>query len=122
MHRPLRGSISSIFLLAAVWPARADNVPVLHIDELCRGIVSQSTDPLAGGEPTVTFEQCMTAEQDDRAQLKKEWPTFSAADKKHCVAEAQMGGEASYTELLTCLEMARDVRTMQPVPSGRRKR
>lgn len=65
------------------------------------------------------FDQCMDAERQDRDQLRKEWSTFSADDKKHCIVESQMGGEASYTELMTCLEMARDVRTMRsPTPSG----
>ena len=41
--------------------------------------------------------------------MKKEWSTFSAGNRKHCVAEATMGGEFSYTDLVTCLEMARDV-------------
>jgi len=100
--------------------AWADDVPNLHVEQVCRGIVSQSTDPLAGGEPTVGFDQCMEAERQDREQLQKEWPTFSADDKKHCVAESQMGGESSYTELMTCLEMARDVRTLgSSAPSDR---
>jgi hypothetical protein len=25
----------------------------------------------------------------------QEWPTFSASDSKHCIAEATMGGESS---------------------------
>jgi hypothetical protein len=41
-----------------------------------------------------------------------EWSTFSADDSRHCAAEATMGGESSYTDLLTCLEMARDVRKL----------
>ncbi len=45
--------------------------------------------------------------------MKTEWSTFSAADKKHCIAEATMGGESSYTDLITCLEMARDVRKLK---------
>jgi hypothetical protein len=51
------------------------------------------------------------SEQEVREQLKKAWSTFSAADKQHCVTLAKTGGESSYAELLTCLEMARDVRT-----------
>ena len=42
-----------------------------------------------------------------------------------CINESVMGGEASYTELLTCLEMARDVRAMrlqQSKSSGDKKR
>jgi hypothetical protein len=43
----------------------------------------------------------------------KEWSTFSAEDKRHCTAETRMGGESSYTEMVTCLEMARDVRNLR---------
>jgi hypothetical protein len=54
----------------------------------------------------------MKAEQTDRESMIKEWSTFSASDKQHCIAEATMGGDSSYTDLITCLEMARDVRTL----------
>jgi hypothetical protein len=64
------------------------------------------------------MEECLKAEQDDRESIKKEWSQFSAAERKHCVAEATMGGESSYTELLTCLEMARDVRQLKQTPEG----
>ena len=73
---------------------------------------SQSGDPGDVGLQT-TFEQCVQSEQDVREQLKKAWSSFSAADKQHCVTLAKTGGESSNTELLTCLEMARDVRTIR---------
>ena len=40
-------------------------------------------------------------------------PLFRSADKQHCVSLAKTGGESSNTELLTCLEMARDVRALR---------
>jgi hypothetical protein len=52
------------------------------------------------------------SEQAVREQIKKEWSTFTTADKTHCVALAKTGGEASYTELITCMEMWRDVRQL----------
>jgi hypothetical protein len=61
-------------------------------------------------EPQLTFEQCVQSEQDVREQLKRAWPNSSAADKHHCVALATTGGESSSTELITCVEMGRDVR------------
>src|SRR6202035_2736979 len=91
--------------------AHSDEIPNLDVKQLCRGIASQATDPLAGGEPTVTFARCMSGEQADREALKKVWSTFSGDDKKHCTAETKMGGESSYTELITCLEMALAVRS-----------
>jgi len=47
-----------------------------------------------------------------RDELKKQWSTFTTADKADCVALAKTGGESSYTELITCMEMARDVRQL----------
>jgi hypothetical protein len=56
-----------------------------------------------------------------RAELAKQWSSFSPPDKVSCVNESRMGGESSYTELLTCLEMARDVRNMRSEAEGRGK-
>jgi len=95
----------------SIWPARSDQYPTLNVAPLCHGITDQSD--LQEGLRSVTFDQCMKAEQTDRETMIKEWPTFSASDKAHCIAEAQMGGESSYTDLVTCLEMARDVRALK---------
>jgi len=95
--------------MPAILPARSDEIPTLDVQPVCRGIANQSGDQLEAGL-RATFDQCIQSEQDVREQLKKAWSTFSAADKRHCVTLANTGGESSNTELLTCLEMARDVR------------
>jgi hypothetical protein len=41
-----------------------------------------------------------------------QWSTFSAEDRRHCIAEATMGGVSSYTDLVSCLEMSRDARKL----------
>jgi hypothetical protein len=113
MRGRLTISVALFAIMTAASPARADEIPVLNVQPLCRGIVSQSDVPLEAGTKSLTLQECMDAEQVDRESIKKEWSTFSADDKRHCVAEATMGGESSYTDLLTCLEMARDVRQMK---------
>jgi hypothetical protein len=118
MYRLLTAGILAALLIIQISPARAAELPVLNVLPLCRGIVSQGADPLQTGVRSVSISQCLSAEQDDRATMKKEWSTFSAADRKHCIAEATMGGESSYTDLLTCLEMARDVRALKQSPAG----
>jgi hypothetical protein len=94
-------------------PARADDVPTLQVEQVCHGIVNQSGGSLTVGDPKVAFDQCMAGEKADRETMIKEWSTFSAEDKRHCTAETRMGGESSYTEMVTCLEMARDVRNLR---------
>ena len=108
--------------------ARSDDIPTLDVNPVCRGIATQGE--LEAGLQLSSFQQCVQSEQEVREQIKKEWSTFSASDKSHCVALAKTGGEASYTELITCMEMARDVRKLHadqqkrsdtssaPVPEG----
>jgi hypothetical protein len=90
----------------------ADSVPVLDVEQVCQGIAQQGGvtfhDPAVGQEK----KECLDSEQAIRAELVKQWSSFAAADKTSCVNESTMGGDSSYTELLTCLEMARDVRNL----------
>jgi hypothetical protein len=103
-------AVALIGLGLSIAPARSDEYPTLDVKPLCRGITNQSS--LQEGLRSVTFDECLKAEQTDRDTMIKEWSSFSADDKRHCIAEATMGGESSYTDLLTCLEMARDVRAL----------
>ena len=107
----------AILTPATLW-ARSDDIQNLDVRRVCRGIASQSG--LEVGLQRTNSEQCVQSEQAVREELKKEWPTFSAAGKQHCVSLAKTGGESSYTELLTCLEMARDVRAMRAEASSSR--
>jgi hypothetical protein len=102
-----------LFLVVLTGNGRSEEVPNLHVEQLCRGIASQQADPMAENYPAVSFQRCMDAERDDRDQLQKQWAAFSSDEKKHCIAEATAGGSSSYTELLTCLEMARAVKEIQ---------
>ena len=90
--------------------ARSDDIPALDVNPVCRGIAMQGE--LEVGLQQTSFQQCVQSEQAVREQIKKEWSTFSTADRTHCVALAKTGGESSYTELITCMEMARDVREL----------
>jgi hypothetical protein len=90
----------------------ADSVPVLNVDQVCQGIAQQGGvtfhDSAVGDEK----KNCLDSEQATRDELVKQWSTFAPPDKVACTNESRMGGDSSYTELLTCLEMARDVRAM----------
>jgi len=113
----MRGYFLIIFSMATVVPsillARSEETPTLDVSQVCRGIASQSADPLATGLMKDNLEECVKSEQGVREEIKAKWSTFSAGDKQHCVTLAKTGGESSYTELLTCLEMSRDVRALR---------
>jgi hypothetical protein len=111
MRVVLMSFVSTASLLIASWPAQADDVPNLNVDPVCRGIAQQAKDPGERGGPDLAFAQCVKSEQAVRQKLVNEWSTFRPAEKATCVG-SEKGGLASYTDLLTCLEMARDARKM----------
>jgi len=90
----------------------SDGVPILNVEQVCQGIAQQGGVSFHDTDIAVEKKNCLDSEKAIREELVKEWSSFTAADKVACTNESKMGGESSYTELLTCLEMARDVRTM----------
>jgi hypothetical protein len=99
-----------------------DRVPILDVDPLCGGIAAQGGatfhDPeiaraLHDPEKAFTKKDCLDSEAGVRTELTKAWASFDVSDRAHCMSESEMGGESSYTELITCLEMARDVRQLR---------
>ena len=58
-------------------------------------------------------ESCLADETAAQNTLKQNWPKYLAADKSDCVTLENSGGPASYVELLSCLEVMRDARTIQ---------
>jgi hypothetical protein len=61
------------------------------------------------GEQVVEFGRCSENERAAFLQLQNTWAHFAHADKENCSVSTRIGGYESYVELLTCLEMARDV-------------
>ena len=93
----------------------SDGVPVFNVDPVCSGIAEQggAGGSGVGSDIAVEKKNCVDSEHAIRDLLVKQWSSFAPADKTACTTEATMGGDSSYTELLTCLEMARDVKNMK---------
>ena len=108
LPKALALSVQLIMLVATV-----DRAPQLDVEPVCKGIAEQGG--VTFRDPSVAQEKknCIESEQAVREQVIKQWSSFLPADRTHCVNETTMGGLSSYTELITCLEMARDVRAMR---------
>ena len=89
-----------IAILATLSPiAVSDTVPKFDIVRECS---------FEGG-PRMDVARCSRDEAAALRQLQEAWAQYAGADRKACTAEATIGGFASYVELLSCLEMTRDV-------------
>jgi len=84
----------------------ADSVPKLNVTASCRAAAA------AAANGSDRMQSCLASEQRIYDQLVKGWSDFSSVDRANC-GKAVKGFEPTYTELLTCLEMARDVKKIR---------
>jgi hypothetical protein len=96
-----------IAILATLSPITvSDTVPRFDIAKECR---------FEGGY-TSDIDRCSRDEATALNQLKSEWGQFAGTDKSSCTAEATTGDTSSYVELLTCLEIAGDLKNEENRP------
>jgi hypothetical protein len=103
--------VGAFLSLAVVEGAAGQSVPKLNVDPVCRGIAQQAFSPSEAGGPDLAYRQCVRSETAMRRRLVAEWRTFSPSERTNCIG-SELGGMASYTDLVTCLEMSRAARTL----------
>jgi hypothetical protein len=105
---------SAMLLLAAALatPALAKTtatastaIPKLNVTPSCQAAAKE----VGPADAKITLSGCLQAEDRARQQLVNEWPQFTQADRRMCFATVR-GFEPTYSELVTCLEMERDLR------------
>jgi hypothetical protein len=98
-----------VLLLSSQIVLAADPVPKFDTGPSCRS---------AGAAAVMATRDTAACERDEnnaRATLEKEWSQFTPSDQARCVGLVTLGGGPSYVELLTCLEMANQVKE---IPGG----
>ncbi len=65
-----------------------------------------------------TPRRCQHDENDARSKLEQDWTHYSTAQRAQCAGFASLDRAPSYVELLTCLEMAKQV---QELPEDSKK-
>lgn len=98
--------IPALLMSAQLTVAVADSVPNLNVEPSCRA----AAEGAAGIKQDLSV--CLDDEKGARDQVAKEWSEFAAADRTLCTRMSMRGGSPTYTELLVCLEMARDARKL----------
>jgi hypothetical protein len=103
-------AVISLGLLTAI--ALADSPPRLNVGPSCdaaaRGAIVIGRDK----------EACMGDERAAQDTLNQNWSKYNAADKTQCIGNVKTGGPASYVELLSCLEIMRDAKSIRENDPG----
>lgn len=79
--------------------------PTVDIRTTCQTSINSVVS--LGGTYSETLDACLQQQNAALEQIKKNWATYPAASKNHCVQAS--GYMPSYIEWLTCFEMELDV-------------
>lgn len=102
MKRTMLPSVAAVALALGASVAAAQEVPTLDVGALCRAQAKAA--PELG-------QACMADEKKAREDLVRQWAQFAPASKARCIGVAKsIAGAQSYVELLTCLQIAKDVK------------
>jgi len=88
----------------------ADQVPTIDVAPGCRAAAAAS--------PGLNQDvgACLKSENNAREQLVQQWSKFPAADRTNCLMLTKIGSNGTYTDLLTCLQIQRDARSLPKEP------
>jgi len=93
----------SIFMFNATF---ADDVPRFDVKRNCNVDVTAYRGDVAN-------KTCVADEQRARKTLVAQWKSFPSASRAQCTQMvSDISGSQSYIELLTCLQMAQDVKKL----------
>jgi|RhiMetdeSRZDD1v2_1073273.scaffolds.fasta_scaffold297235_3 hypothetical protein len=107
----------SLLLGAQLLMPVSEQVPALNVAASCKAATAIA---IADAQ---SYDACMKDETSAREQLAQTWQSFSLPERTNCIAEASIGGAASYVDLLVCLQMARDAAAAEKVQlKGARKK
>jgi hypothetical protein len=104
------GPFVSLFVGAHILLVASNEPPKIDAEATCRASENEVMR-LFSASPGVTYNSCVRQENEALELIKKNWASYPAAAKAHCVQPGVY--MPSYVEWLTCFEMERDVGIMR---------
>jgi hypothetical protein len=97
-------SLVAVALSLGASVAAAQEVPTLDVAPLCRAQAKAAQD---------LGDACLADEKRARDELVRRWAEFAPASRTRCTGMVKsIAGAQSYVELLTCLQIAVDVKDL----------
>ena len=88
--------------------AAADGVPRIDIESLCRS--RSAGDRMMKLPEAQSVSDCIQIEKTTRDRLETAWPAAPGSIRARCRKDAVALGTMSYVDLLTCLQLAEDIK------------
>jgi hypothetical protein len=106
----LRICMSLAVLLLLVTPPAFAGEPEINVGAVCHARTADAKDLQI--PPDQSDEDCVRDEESAKQQLGRVWASTSDSIKNRCQAEARSLGTSDYFDLLSCLQIAEDLRSI----------
>ena len=100
--------LSVAYLGTQMTVAAADGVPRIDIERLCRA--RSADDRLMELPEAQSVADCIQDEKNSRDKLGTTWPAAAGSIRARCRADAVALGTLSYLDLLSCQQLAEDIK------------
>jgi hypothetical protein len=105
----MKTSLLAVAILGAgLTTAAADSVPRINVEALCKA--RSADDRMMKLPEAQSVTDCIQDEKHSRDKLGAAWPSAAGSIRARCHSDAVVLGILSYLDLLTCLQMADDIR------------
>jgi len=104
--------LSAAMLASQLVTPVSDRVPRLNVEAACKA--TAAADKAMGLALPQSYDDCMRDENAAQGQLPPAWLAASDSVQKQCEGEAVAAGIESYVDLLTCIQMTVDARSLSP--------
>jgi hypothetical protein len=116
----MKASLLSVAILGGgLTIASADTLPRINVESLCRA--RSADDRMMKLPESQPVADCIQDEKTSRDKLGTAWPAAPGSLRARCRADAVALGTLSYLDLLTCLQMADDIKAPSSDAKAARK-
>ena len=105
----MRTSMSLAVLLLLVWPPAFAGEPEINVNAVCKARLADAK--MLQITPDQSDEDCARDEEAAKQQLGKLWASTSVSTRNQCQSDARSLGTVSYLDLLSCLQIAEDLKS-----------
>ena len=112
----MRTSMSLAVLLLLATPSAFAGEPEINVKAVCNTRSADAKDlqiPLDQSD-----QDCVRDEEAARRQLGALWASTSASIRNRCQADSRSLGTLDYFDLLSCLQIAEDLKSVPQVETG----
>ena len=112
-----RAAVLAVVLLSLSTPHALGRIPELSVKAVCKARSDDARKVKAPPDQSMT--DCVRDEEAAKQQLNTLWESTPASIRKRCESDARSLGTLSYLDLLSCIQIGKDLKSDSRKDAGK---